>query len=101
METPASPRLFPKPGAAGTVQTSNHTATPGRTAPRSHHWEDGPSIDLEAINSAQLVKRALKSASRFRGRERRRDGGCLRNVKGPLGRTGTFVKDQRSGLGSQ
>ena len=59
METPASPRLFPTPGAAGTVQTPNHTATPGRTAPRSHHWEDGPSIDLEAINAAQLVKRAL------------------------------------------
>ena len=59
METPASPRLFPTPGAAGTVQTPNQTATPGGTAPGSHHWEDGPSIDLEAINAVKLVKRAL------------------------------------------
>ena len=45
--------LLLSPSAAGTVQTPNHKAALERTVPRSHHWEDGPSIDLEAIHAAQ------------------------------------------------
>ena len=47
------------PKAAGTIQTPNQKAALERTVPRSHHWEDGPSIDPEAINTAQQDEKSF------------------------------------------
>ena len=88
--------LLLSPSAAGTVQTPNHKAALERTVPRSHHWEDGPSIVPEAINTAQLDKRVLLP----RLRERRRDDGCVGSRKGPYGRDWAFDENGPSVLGS-
>ena len=55
IERPASSELSPMARAAGTVQTPNHRAALGRIGARkTSQGRDGPFIDPEATNAAQL-----------------------------------------------